>query len=234
MNFEQSPVSTPTGNANSRYGTLSVFDLTRMTIPTEKLAFGLACRQIEATEIAAVQKAMEHTGIYEPSIVAGRLADGRKGYIGEVSQGNDGHNQPHLATFGWVAFDAEPMGSTGIAFQPAPGDVWLFDFATLPECRGRGFYPTLLRYILADLVQQNIRLAWIGTAPGNDVSARSIARAGFQQVAYIGMVPSSDKQPPAIQLLPVPGIDEELLEAARKTHITIKDVTTGVVKQADG
>lgn len=222
MNFEQQPSTTTVSTTNSPYGTLSVFDFRQMTLPPEKLAVELHCRQISATTAVGVQNAMEHTGIYDPSTVSERLASGRKGYVGEVTQGNDGQRQPMMVTFGWVSFQAEPMGSTGICFQPAPGDAWLFDFATLPEFRGRGYYPTLLRHILADLAQQNVRLAWIGTAPGNDTSAHSIARAGFQLVGYTALIFDDNGQPQNFKLLPAPNASEELLVAAQKTYVRLK------------
>ena len=56
-----------------------------------------------------------------------------------------------IVTYGWVALTAEPMGNTGCSFDPPPGDAYLYDFATVPEYRGQGFYPALLRYILGDL-----------------------------------------------------------------------------------
>ena len=93
-----------------------------------------------------------------------------------------------VACYGWMTPNAEPMDDLGVSFTPPRGDVWLYDFATVPEFRGRRFYPALLRFILADLQEQGYQRAWIGTEPGNLASQAGIRRAGFTFAAEMRFV----------------------------------------------
>jgi RimJ/RimL family protein N-acetyltransferase len=118
-----------------------------------------------------------------------------------------------VLTYGWVAFSAEPIGDLGIAFLLDPGEAYIYDCATRPEHRGHGYYAALLRFMAYDLGRDGLGRAWIGTAPGNVVSQRGIARAGFAKVADVRI----DRQPGgamSIQLLGVPGADRALLDHA--------------------
>src|SRR5437588_13033875 len=118
---------------------------------------------------------MHASGSYPQDIVETRLHDGRRPYVVET----DGT----IVSYGWVAFSAEPVGDLGISFQLDPDEVYIYDCATRPEYRGRGYYTAMLRTMAARLNREGRRRAWIGTAPGNFVSQRCIARAGFQKVA---------------------------------------------------
>lgn len=201
----------------SPYGTLSVFDFhTRVVADLAPIKTdGLVFRQIKPSEASLLQAAMEQAGVYEAGDVVRRLAAGREAFVGEVPGAH-----PHLATFGWLALDTEPLGKSGCAFEPPPGDAYLYDFATLPDYRRRGYYPALLRYILQVLAERSIGRAWIGTEPGNEISARSIARAGFFKVADTQYLPTEGDQPPHFELHALPNISADLLQAARQAHIS--------------
>ena len=202
-----------------RYGTLSVFELSRLyQEPFPPIKNGLRCRQVLPDEAEAVQATMGQAGIYEAGDVKRRVLSGREGYIGEVV-GPDGLAQ--TVTYGWVALNTEPLGNTGIAFQPPVGDAYLYDFATLPAYRGRGYYPTLLQFILNELAARRLRCAWIGTEPGNDTSARSIVRAGFSKIAHTTFVPSNGPAAPRFELLPIPGTPPDLFAQAQQAHISV-------------
>lgn len=83
------------------------------------------------------------------------------------------------AAYGWSASGAAYIGELGIGFSVPPESRYLWDFATLPEWRGRSIYPLLLQHIAA--AEETERL-WIGHEPGNDASARGITKAGFTRV----------------------------------------------------
>ena len=195
-------------------GTLSVFELTPEAIIglPQNQTIALDCFQISPADTAAMQDLMENTGIYEPTTVARRLGQGRWGFAGRKSQ-------TEVVTYGWVALDFTSVGPTGLDFVPPIGDAYLFDFATLPAHRGHGYYPTLLRFILHTLAKHSLRRAWIATAPGNDKSARSIARAGFTKVADTLFVPAGPLQPPYIKLFAAANIDPTLIELGRQAHV---------------
>jgi GNAT superfamily N-acetyltransferase len=197
-------------------GTVSVFELDKTDPPpwTEmvKVKQGdLICRRLVAEEAEFIQEAMAVAGDYSPQEAAQRFANNRRGYIGLL----DGK----IVTYGWVAFNAEPLGPSGYAFDPPSGDVYLYDFATLPAYRGRGYYPALLRFILADLKSEGVHRVWIGTAPGNKVSALSIARAGFQRIAEVQVEIVEGR--PQFQNTPVAGVDQKLLDLVGKAHIKL-------------
>jgi ribosomal protein S18 acetylase RimI-like enzyme len=202
-------------------GTLSVFELEGSVLDDlereRQQNRDLHCIQVQLTEAALLQQLMEHTGVYSPETVLQRLAAGRTAYMGCVESGEG----RHAASFGWVAQEAEPLGATGVAFQPAAGEAYLYDFATAAGFRGRGYYPTLLRFILADLAQQQVRRAWISTAPGNDVSARSIARAGFLQVAATHHILPQHGQPARFELVAMPDVDPALVLLGQRAFISV-------------
>ncbi len=199
---------------SAHYGTLSVFELAALPSewPEQLTKEQLIFRQIHSEEASAIQSAMEKAGIYEPHDAARRLVAGREAYIGELPGGI-------IVTYGWVALSAEPLGTTGCAFEPPPSNAYLYDFATVPEYRGRGYYPALLRFILSDLATQHLERAWIGTEPGNLTSARSILRAGFTKIADTAYVPPKEDQPARFELLGVPTASPELVRIAQAAHI---------------
>ncbi len=211
------PVAIP---ASPRYGTLSVFELKKaaMILDGKQGENVLECRRVELNEAHKLQALMDLCGVYEPGDAARRLTGGRAAYVGEIA-GPD-HSGRIMVTYGWVSLVAEPLGQSGCAFLPPPLDAWLYDFATDPQQRGRGYYPGLLRFILADLSRQNLTHAWIGTEPGNDVSERSIARAGFKKVGDTKYTMSSeDGQPARFEVIPDPAIQPYLVEAGQAAHI---------------
>lgn len=192
------------------FGTLFVFDLAQ-PIPPLELPSEIICRKLKTTEGHYVQQAMDKAGNYQTSEADYRLEKGRAGYVVELAG--------EVACYGWVSPFSEQLGDTGCAFTPPAGDVWLYDFATVPEFRGRGYYPLLLRYILAEL-KSSRRYAWIGTAPGNDTSSRSIAKAGFTKAAHTRYLPATDETFPQFEVTELPGLPQVLLDVLHKLFIS--------------
>ena len=202
------------------HGTLSVFDLATLRKDMSQplnLADLLHCRKVLPDESDLVQATMEQAGEYASQDVIHRLTSGREGFIGEITEA-DGITR--IATYGWVTLHAEPLGDSGCAFEPPAGDAYLYDFATLPAFRGHGYYPALLRFIAADLAARQLRYAWIGTAPGNFVSERSITRAGFHKIADTAYYPSLHGEAPHFALLNATRLSPELLAEVQQAYIT--------------
>jgi GNAT superfamily N-acetyltransferase len=197
-------------NTTPPRGTLSVF---QFDDDLPEVSPDLIFHKVTAEEAETVQAIMDQAGSYAPGDVAQRLAMGRAGYLGKIV---DDKGALIPVTYGWVAFDREQLGNSGRFFTPPEGDVWLYDFATLPGYRGHGYYPALLRAILHDLDNGVTKRAWIGTAPGNDVSARSISRAGFTLV--IEMEPTFGEKGEFIGMNPIinPKVPPEYLFAAQE------------------
>lgn len=108
--------------------------------------------------------------------VARRRREGHRPYLISV----DG--EP--AGYGWVANRTCEIGELGLCFYLPTGNRYLWDFATLPDFRGRGIYPALLSEIVRRECPPATRL-WIIHAPENLPSGVGIARAGFESVAEL-------------------------------------------------
>ncbi len=83
----------------------------------------------------------------------------------------------NLATIGWSS-DGYLELDRGVVF-PCPSQVALFDFLTLPEFRGRGFYTDALRYLINNVQERSVRSIVIAADPNNTSSIKGIWRAGF-------------------------------------------------------
>jgi GNAT superfamily N-acetyltransferase len=105
-----------------------------------------------------------------------RIAEGHVPYIALWSQ------QP--VGYGWVAQQQFSIGELNLECRLAAGDRYLWDFGTLAQWRGRGFYPRLLQAILQS-EQPHAQRFWIIHAPENVPSSRGILRSGFQDVAEL-------------------------------------------------
>lgn len=202
----------------NHYGTFSVFELERQPLPT-LMVKDFFCRQIKSDEAELMQQVMNKSGQYVPDHAATKLAEGCLGYIGQVHLPETDSLLP--VAYGWVNLKGETLGPTGFAFHPPTTDVYLFDFATMPDYRGRSYYPALLIYILGELKAQGYKRAWIGTAPGNAVSARSIARTGFQLVGYSNIIPQPAGQPWKFETIVSPDISPEIAELAQASVVRV-------------
>ncbi len=212
-NISSSNISS--SNISSSYGNLFVFELGRpLTDWREGADTYLSCHGVALPEGATLQATMEKAAIYPSNEAVDRLQTGREAFVAQVRQPNVGQV---MATYGWVARSIEPLGDSGSAFDPPAGDVWLYDFATVPSYRRRGYYPALLRFILAQLAAEGVGRAWIGTKPGNHTSARAILRAGFYKIADMLYVPPQPNHPVRFEMLPVPGVPANLARLTRQT-----------------
>lgn len=186
-----------------RDGTVFTYDLAH--IPPAPALPGVTLRVATPEDGAALQEAMHASGAYPSDVVETRGRDRRRPYVVET----DGM----IVSYGWVAFDAEPVGDLGFSFQLLSDEAYIYDCATRPDYRGRGYYPALLCAMAIDLRRGGCKRLWIGTAPGNFVSQRGIARAGFMKVADVHFSLSADG---AMQttLYGVPGVPPAILDHA--------------------
>ena len=201
----------------ARDGTVWARDLTEA--PEATTPPGTRLFVVTAHDFAALDDAMHSTGLYPDDVVSSRLRDGRRPYAVET----DGI----IASFGWVALSAEPIGDLGISFQLQPDEAYIYDCATRPDYRGRGYYPALLRFMAADLHRIGRHRAWIGTAPGNVPSQRGILRAGFTKIADVH-VNRGDSGTFTVDLYGVPGIPAELIDRVSQAFPGIAHPDTGI------
>lgn len=91
------------------------------------------------------------------------------------------------AAYGWVATRRAAIGELNLDFRLPPLHRYLWDFATLPDYRGRGIYPHLLQEILMREVGQGYYF-WIIRAPENWASGSGIRKAGFKAVGRLSLL----------------------------------------------
>jgi mutator protein MutT len=100
-------------------------------------------------------------------------------------------NEPFVArlggtavAYGWMATRLAAIPQIELSFDLPNGEVYLWDFATLPPWRGRGMYPHLLQAITLEGAPYISRF-WVGHEPGNDASGRGLRKAGFLHVGEL-------------------------------------------------
>lgn len=113
---------------------------------------------------------------YEVAEAQRRLAEGHRAYVAWMGSAP--------VAYGWVATRVASIGELGIDVPVPPTDRYLWDFATLPEWRGRGIYPHLLQAIVRREAQDAER-CWIIAAPENRASSAGIYKAGFTATAQL-------------------------------------------------
>ena len=104
-----------------------------------------------------------------------RFETGRRCYTAWVG------NQ--LASYAWVSFDEEHIGELNLRIRLLPGEVYIWDCATVPVFRRNGLYSALLGHVIRELHAEIFCRAWIGADMDNKPSQQGIARAGFHHVA---------------------------------------------------
>jgi len=186
-----------------RDGALFLYDLTAPVAAPQPP--GATLRAAGPADVLALQEAMHASGEYLDDVVEARRQYGRHPYVAET----DGK----IVSYGWIAYNAEPLGDLGISFRLKPDDAYIYDCATRPDYRGRGYYPALLRFMCAELRRQGRRRVWIGTAPGNFTSQRGIARAGFMKVADVNFIRRPDGSF-RVDLYGPPGVPAAILNDA--------------------
>lgn len=91
-----------------------------------------------------------------------------------------------IVSFGWVTARGRAVGP--FSLTEAPGRVFLFNFHTLPEYRGRGLYAALLVAMRSVLSNETASEFVIDVDIGNAASRRGIEKAGFVPVARVSFL----------------------------------------------
>ncbi|WP_151759454.1 GNAT family N-acetyltransferase [Dictyobacter vulcani] len=105
--------------------------------------------------------------------VTRRVRTGSQAYIAYL--GRD------AVAYGWEATHFGEIVEIGLRFMVPDRQRYLWDFATLPNWRGRGIYPRLLQAIMRQHIT-NIERFWILYKPDNIISEKGIHKAGFQSI----------------------------------------------------
>lgn len=93
----------------------------------------------------------------------------------------------------WCARGATWTEELQTYLAPPPDAAYVYESMTIPEARGRGIYPIVLRAISADLHGEGIGWMWIGVEETNEASVRAIRKAGFDDAYSIAFDASGDE-----------------------------------------
>lgn len=84
----------------------------------------------------------------------------------------------------WVYYTDDPNRFISLR----SGEAEIKYCLTLPECRGRGLYPRVLKTIASQLLRQGVRRVFICVNADNHASIRGVMKAGFVRVDRVRVV----------------------------------------------
>ena len=142
-----------------------------------------------------------------------RLGNGRRCYAAWVGD--------QIASYGWVSFQDEHIGELNLRMRLLPGEVYIWDCATLPEFRRNHLYSALLVYIIGELHNEGLCRAWIGADMENKPSQQGMARAGFHHVADLIIARVLAMRQVWVQGLP--GVPENIVAEARRAFLNDRE-----------
>jgi len=157
-------------NDPRRAGTIWALNLDE-PVPAITPLVAVSFRRLDLDLVPALVSTMGRDASAE---ILQRLETGRHCYTAWVGD--------QLASYGWVSFDAEYIGELNLRIRLLPGEVYIWDCATIPEFRRNHLYSGLLSHVIRELRTAGFCRAWIGADMDNKPSQQGIARAGFQHV----------------------------------------------------
>lgn len=122
-----------------------------------------------------------------------------------------------ISAYGWASFNEETIGELNLRLDLPPGEVYIWDCATLPVFRRQGLYSALLSAMLDQLAADGVNRAWIGANLDNEPSQRGIDRTGFRRVADLVIARSAHKR--MVWAQAYPGVPESLVGEARRAFL---------------
>jgi GNAT superfamily N-acetyltransferase len=136
--------------------------------------------------------------------VASRFARGCRAFT--VLEGQQ------IAGYGWLSTGPEWVGEVADEISPAPGEAYVWNCVTLPDQRRRGRYRALLEGVIAQARRDGLSRLWIGSV--EDPAEKANTDVGFVTVLNVEV-----RRLAGLRLIrgwPEPGVDPELVAAARK------------------
>ena len=136
-----------------------------------------------------------------------------------------------IVAHGWVSFDDEHIGELNLRVRLLPGEVYIWDCATIPAFRRNRLYSGLLGYMIAQLRLEGLCRAWIGADMDNKPSQQGIARAGFHHVADLVLARVLTLRQVWVQ--GQPGIPAHIVAEARRVFLNDRDRVWKTVPTSD-
>jgi len=196
-------------NDPRRAGTIWVLDLDE-PVPVVTPLVPAAFRRAGPDLAPALVSAMD--GVSSAGLIK-RFENGRRCYIAQV--------EDQIASYGWVSLDDEHIGELNLRIKLLPGEVYIWDCATIPVFRRRHLYSALLGYIIEELRAEGLCRAWIGADMDNKPSQQGMARAGFHHVA--DLVVERVLAMRQVWVEGLPGVPEPIVAEARRAFLNDRD-----------
>jgi GNAT superfamily N-acetyltransferase len=160
--------------------------------------------------VPALVSAME--GVSSAGLLK-RFKNGRRCYTAWVEE--------QIVAYGWVSFEDEHIGELNLRIKLLPGEVYIWDCATIPAFRRNHLYSALLGYIIEELRAEGLCRAWIGADLDNKPSQQGMARAGFHHVADLVVARVLAMRQVWVQ--GQPSVPEPIVAEARRAFLNDRD-----------
>jgi GNAT superfamily N-acetyltransferase len=196
-------------NDPRRAGTIWTLNMDE-PVPVVKPLVPAAFRRAGPDLAPALVSAMD--GVSSAGLIK-RFENGRRCYIAQV--------EDQIASYGWVSLDDEHIGELNLRIKLLPGEVYIWDCATIPAFRRRHLYSALLGYIVAESRAEGLCRAWIGADMDNKPSQQGMARAGFHHVA--DLVVERVLAMRQVWVEGLPGVPEPIVAEARRAFLNDRD-----------
>ena len=92
-----------------------------------------------------------------------------------------------IASYCWALFDLRQLTEVHWDFKLRPNQTWLSNAVTVKNARGKGYYPSLFRYIAQTLKTEKFDEFFGNAEEKNIASLKGLGKAGCRQVVKVEM-----------------------------------------------
>lgn len=196
-------------NDPRRAGTIWMLNLDE-PVPMIRPSMNATFRRIGPDLLAAL---VSITGYSSSGELLTRFETGRRCYTAWVGD--------QLVSYGWLSVDEERIGELNLRIRLLPGEVYIWDCATIPAFQQNHLYSALLSFVIAELRDEGFCRAWIGADMDNQPSQRGMARAGFHHVADLVVARVLTLRQVWVQ--GQPGVPDHIVAEARRAFLNDRD-----------
>ena len=140
----------------------------------------------------------------EGDLVALRLARGCRCFAARLGR--------EVVAYGWLTTASEWIGEVELEIRPGSNEAYIWNCATLPEHRRKGYFRAVVKTIVAKARTEGLTRLWIGSL--EIPASKAVAQAGFVPAIRFTSVWMSGVR--WLRVRPADGVDPGLLTAARE------------------
>ena len=168
--------------------------------PRGEVEPGLRITEVTENPAAEIAPVME----VDREVVDARMARGCRCFVARLGD--------EVVAFGWLATRTEWIGELELEITPGPGAAYIWNCATHPTHRRKGFFRSLVNGVAAQARSEGLKRLWIGTL---DIpAAKAVADIGFVPAMRFTTVWMSGIR--WLRARPADSIDPALLMSARE------------------